>query len=46
MRPVCWLTPMEALGLEQHCDFITHKAGNMVELVMMETFSVLQIKAC
>ena len=37
---------MEALGLEQHCNFITHKAGNTLDLVMMETFSGLQIKAC
>ena len=28
---------MEALGLEQHCDFITHKAGNTLDLVMTET---------
>ena len=37
---------MEALGLDQHCDFITHKAGNILDLVMTETFSGLQIKAC
>ena len=37
---------MDALGLEQHCDFSTHKAGNILDLVMTETFSALQIKAC
>ena len=37
---------MEALGLEQHCDFITHKAGNTLDLVMMDTFSGLQVQAC
>ena len=37
---------MEALGLEQHRDFITHKARNILDLVMTETFSGLQIKAC
>ena len=37
---------MEAVSLEQHCDFITHKAGNTLDLVMTETFSGLQIKAC
>ena len=37
---------MEALCLEQHCNFITHKAGNTLDLVMAEAFSGLQIKAC
>ena len=37
---------MEALSLEQHCDFITHRAGNILDLVLTETFSALQIKAC
>ena len=37
---------MEALDLEQQCDFITHKAGNILDLVITETFSALQIKAC
>ena len=37
---------MAALGLEQHCDFTTHKAGNILDLVMTETFSALQVKAC
>ena len=37
---------MEALGLEQHCNFITHKACNTLDLVITETFSPLQVKAC
>ena len=37
---------MEALGLEQHCSFITHKAGNILDLAITEMFSGLQIKAC
>ena len=37
---------MEGLGLEQHHNFITHKAGNTLDLIMMETISGLQIKAC
>ena len=37
---------MEALGLEQHCNFITHKACNTLDLVIIETFGPLQVKAC
>ena len=37
---------MEALGLEQHCNFITHKACNTLDLVITETFGPLQVKAC
>ena len=37
---------MEALGLEQHCNFMTHKAGNTLDLVITETFGPLQVKAC
>ena len=37
---------MEALGLEQHCNFITHNACNTLDLVLTETFSPLQVKAC
>ena len=37
---------MEALGLEQHCNFITHKACNTLDLVLTETFGPLQVKTC
>ena len=37
---------MEALDLEQHCNFITHKACNTLDLLLTETFSPLQVKAC
>ena len=37
---------MEALGPEQHCNFITHKACNTLDLVITESFGPLQVKAC
>ena len=37
---------MEALGLEQHCNFMTHKAGNTLDLAITESFGPLQVKAC
>ena len=37
---------MEALSLEQDCNFITHKACNTLDLVITETFSPLRVKAC
>ena len=36
---------MEALGLEQHCNFMTHKAGNTLDLVITKSFCPLQVKA-
>ena len=35
-----------ALGLEQHIHFLTHKAGNTLELVMAELGSKLEVTKC
>ena len=37
---------MEALGLEQHYNFMTHKAGNTLDLAITESFGTLKVKAC
>ena len=35
-----------ALGLEQHINFLTHKAGNTLDLVMTELGSKLEVTRC
>ena len=35
-----------ALGLEQHVNFPTHKAGNTLDLVMTELGSKLEVTRC
>ena len=37
---------IEALGLTQHVGFETHKAGNILDLVLKEIGSKLQISSC
>ena len=37
---------IEGLGLQQHIIFSTHRQGNYLDLIIMETFSNLKITSC
>ena len=37
---------IDGLGLQQHINFSTHRQGNYLELIIMETFSNLKITPC
>ena len=37
---------MEALGLDQHTNFSTHRSGNILDLVFTEVISSLKVLEC
>ena len=37
---------MEALGLDEHTNFITHRSGNILDLVFTEVNSSLKVLEC
>ena len=37
---------IDGLGLQQHINFSTHRHGNYLDLIIVETFSNLKIRSC